>query len=100
MHDYKLVNNCPVETNLVSILVPNGKTIHSTHIGLLPNNKLLPSTRLVHMFLGFNKILLSLGQFCDAGMKIILTHDILVAVMDNNSQKVVLQGSWSTVDGV
>ena len=96
----KLVNIRPVGNNSVSVSLPNGATIHSTHVGLLPNNKLPPSARLVHMFPGLNKVLLSLGQFCDAGMKIIITEDKLLAVVDDDSQEVILQGSRSTVDGM
>ena len=96
----KLVNIRPVGNNSVSVSLPNGATIHSTHVGLLPNNKLPPSARLVHMFPGLNKVLLSLGQFCDAGMKIILTEDKLVAVMDDDSQEVMFQGNRSTFVGM
>ena len=94
----KLVNIQLVRNNSVSILLPSGVTIHSTHIGLLPNNKLPPSTFLVHIFPGLNKVLLSLGQFYNIGMKIIPIDHKLVAVIDNDSQEVILQGSWSTSD--
>ena len=82
----KLVNIQPVGNNSVSVSLSNGATIHSTHIGLLPSTKLPPSASLVYTFPGLNKVILSLGQFCDAGMKIILTEDKLVVVMCDDSQ--------------
>ena len=56
--------------------------------------------QLVHLFPGSKKVLLLLGQFCDAGMRIILTKYDLLEVMGDKSQEVVIQGSQSVIDGM
>ena len=76
----------------IKVALVNGAYVHSTHIGCLPHQNLPLHTRLVHLFPKLNKVLLSLGQFCDAGMKIIFTKKKLIAVVDDESNDVMLEG--------
>ena len=94
----KLFNLKPDGCNSTSVFLPNGAIIHSTHIGLLPNTKLPHPAGLVHTFIGLNKVLLSLGQCCDTDMKIVLTKQKLIVVVEDESQEVMLQGSRSKID--
>ena len=89
----------PVGSNSVSIALPNSTIIHSVHVVLLPNKRFPHHASVVHLFTGLNKVLLSLGQFCDADMIIILTNYKLLEVMDKESQEVMLQGNQSRIDG-
>ena len=57
-------------------------------------------TRVVHLFSKLNKLLLSHGQFFDAGMKSILTKDKLIAAMDDISNQIMLEFSRSKSDGM
>ena len=95
-----LVTANPAGSNSTGVVFPNGTTIHSTHIGLLPNARLPHSVPLVHLFVGLNKVLLSLGQFCDADVNITLTKCKFLAVKCEDSQKNMLQGSLITSDGM
>ena len=70
-----ITNIHPVGNQSVQVTLPDGTSIHSTHIGLLPNQDLPYKARIVHLFPELKKILISLGQLCDSGMKVILTKE-------------------------
>ena len=69
----KVVDVKPAGNLSIKVSLANGTHVHSTHIGYLPQQHLPLQARLVHLFPKLNKVLLSLSQFCDADMKIILT---------------------------
>ena len=96
----KVVDIKPAGNLSIKVSLANGTHVHSTHIGYLPQQHLPLQARLVHLFPNLNKVLLSLGQFCDAGMKIILTKKKLLAVMDDESNDVILEGTRETSDGM
>ena len=96
----KVVDVKPAGNLSVKVSLANGTHVHSTHIGYLPQQHLPLQARLVHLFPNLNKVLLSLGQFCDAGMKIILTKKKLLAVMDDESNDVMLEGTRKMSDGM
>ena len=86
----KLVNVKTNKSNSISVTLINDTITHSSHIGLLPSTILTRQMQLVHLFPGSKKVLLLLGQFCDVGMRIILTRYDLLEVMGDKSQEVVL----------
>ena len=66
-------SNCesiqPAGANAITVTIPNGEQIRSTHTATLKWPHLPPSARTCHIFPTLkNKILLSIGQFCDAGL--------------------------------
>ena len=89
----KLVNAKSSRCNSISVTLTNGTINHSEHIVLLPNTRLPRPERLVHLFVCLNKILLSLGHFCDAGIIIILTKHNPLVVMDEEFKEFMLHYS-------
>ena len=51
----------------ISVKMPNGQYITSTHIGELPIPNLPPSARTIRLFPSLTDILVSIGQLCDVG---------------------------------
>ena len=96
----KVVDVKPAGNHRIKVALSNGAYIHSTHVGHLPHQHLPIHARLVYLCPKLNKVLLYLGQFCDANMKIILTKKKLLAVVDNESNDVMLEGTCSTSNGV
>ena len=61
--------------------------------------KLPDKARIVYLFPDLKKCLMSLGQLCDAGMKITITSDHII-LLDRKSNKQVLQGNREKNDGM
>ena len=75
-------SNCeniqPAGTDAITATIPNGKQIRSTHTATLNWPHLPPSARTCHIFLVLKKkILLSIGQFYDAGLNSAFTKSHL-----------------------
>ena len=75
---YPLRNKCPTAT-AISVAMPNGKTIHSTHSGKLPLPAPIDMT--AHVLPDLSHSLISIGKLCDAGCtatfdakKVVITH--------------------------
>lgn len=84
----------------ITVTLPNDMAVTSTQVGQLPNEQLPLSACAVRIFPDFkNKMLMSLGQFCDAGMKMILTKTSMSAITDDERQTM-LQGTSSPQDGM
>ena len=59
----------PAGANAITATIPNGEKIWSTHTTTLKWPHIPPSERTCHIFPALkNNILLSIGQFCDAGL--------------------------------
>lgn len=72
--DADVENIKPAGPNAVTVTLPNGTNITSTHIATLKCKKLPPQARTCHLFQHMkHKILLSLGKLCDCDMHTILT---------------------------
>ena len=96
----KVVDVKPSGIHSIKVALANGSYVHSAHVGYLPNQNLPLQAILVHLFPNLNKVILYLGQLCDAVMKIILTKTQLIAVMDGESDKVMLEGARAKYDGI
>ena len=57
--------NKQTETQPIPIKMPNGEIITSSHIELLPQQKLLGKARKAHIFPGLQNPLISIGTLCD-----------------------------------
>ena len=54
--------------NTISVNMPNGSIIQSTHTGLLPLNNISKSARTIHLFPDLkNTALISVSQLCEDG---------------------------------
>jgi len=71
------VANKRVTTTPISVVLPDGSTIHSTHTGHLLLSHALPATAtLAHIFPALGSTsLLSIGQLCDHGCTAVFTAD-------------------------
>ena len=95
---YHCDNIAPTGQNALTVTVPNGQSIKSSHTATLKWDHLPIKARKCHIFPHLkNKILLSIGQFCDAGMTATFTEEILYIYKDNY---IVLQGERSTISGM
>ena len=90
-------NIIPAGNNSISVTLPNGHTIQSTHIGLLPFTNLPHKARIVYLFPALKKILISLGQLCEAVMVIKLTN-AKIFVFDKTTQELVLDRDLLEID--
>ena len=64
--DKSCINKVPTEHG-ISVRLPNGETMQSNHMALLPFPQMTISARRAHVFPALqNKALLSIGQFCDS----------------------------------
>ena len=62
-----LILNKRPDPQPISVKMPNGQYITSTHIGELPIPNLPPSARTIRLFPSLTDILVSIGQLCDVG---------------------------------
>jgi hypothetical protein len=91
------VNITPTTKGL-TVRLPNGQTIQSTHTALLDIPALPKAARLCHIFPDLkNKVLLSIGQFCDSGFTATFTKSTL-RIYRNDT--VYLQGQRSSTNGL
>ena len=74
----------------ISVTMPHGDIIHSTHIGMLPVYELSDTARRVWLFPKLQGCLLSFGQLCDDGC-IVNLDKTTAQVWKNN--KLILTGS-------
>ena len=87
-----MVNKRPA-TNPITIQLPNGDRVMSTHEAELNLPMLLPAARHVHLVPGLHECsLLSIGQLCDAGYQVIFNRDTMSVLLHG---KRVLQGARS-----
>ena len=71
----KLTNIKPTNQP-IRVALPDGSTIHSTHVGQLPIDALPREATLAHLFPSLGPAsLVSIGQLCDAGCTALFTHD-------------------------
>ena len=90
----------PTGIRSIKVTLANGACVYSACTGYLPNQNLTLQSILVHLLPKLNKVLLSLCQFCDAGMKIILTKTKLIAAMDDAFSAVMLEDDHAKSDGM
>ena len=65
--------------------MPNGETMVATNTALLPFPQLPLADQNCNVFLALQQTLLSLGQFCDAGLKATLTSETFLLTKDCNT---------------
>ena len=96
--DADVENIKPAGHDAVTVTLPNGTNITSTHVATLKTTKLPAKARTCHLFQHMkHKILLSLGKLCDCDMHIILTKTEIL-VCDNKSNKLVMKGDRTNTD--
>ena len=67
--DKAVLDNVQSALKPISVKLPNGKIISSTHTGILNLPALPLAARIAHVFPQLTGSLLSIGQFCDSGYK-------------------------------
>lgn len=60
----------PLGTKGVTVTLPDGNKIKSTHQGMLNIDSLSEKAKVVHLFPEIHTSLLSIGQLCDADCKV------------------------------
>jgi hypothetical protein len=91
----QLTNILPT-TKPISVILPDGSTIRSTHTGLLPIPELPLQATKAHLFPSLHTALVSIPQLCDAGCSALFTAEAATILLD---QHPILQGS-RTADGL
>ena len=82
----------------LQVTMPNGDKIRSTHSALLKWEHFPINARKCHIFPGLkNRILLSIGQFCDAGMTATFTATKLLIYKNN---EILLEGDRNHTTGM
>ena len=94
-------NTQPAGNNAVSVTLPDGNIIKSIHSAIINNKNLPRQARKCHLFSGMkNKVLISLGELCDCGMKISLNKNEILIHEDNKASKLVMKGERSKYNGM
>ena len=75
----------------IPITLPNGDTISSTHIALLPQKNLTDASRRAHIFLYIKKPLISIGTLCDNNC-ITVFETNYVTIYDKDTHQPVITG--------
>lgn len=87
--DKAVLSNLQPASKPISVKLPNGKIIASTHTGML-NLPLLPiAARLAHVFPQLTGSLLSIGQLCDSGYKAVF-DSTTVSINDTSGRSVLV----------
>lgn len=82
-------------------ILPNNIPIKSTHIAKLKNTSLIPKAQVCYLFPELQeKILISLEQLYNNGMKIILNKFQLLVVSNNEEERLILKGIRSSINGM
>ena len=68
------------------VKMPNGKIIHSTHTGIIPNDSIPLAACRAHLFKELDQALISIGFFCDNGC-MELFDDAQVVIFNNKKQR-------------
>ena len=79
------------ETHPITIKMPNGEIITSSHIALLPQHNLPDKARQAHIFPGLQKPLISIGTLCDNNC-ITVFDEKRVTIYDESTRQIVMQG--------
>ena len=79
-----------VTNNPISICMPNGQLLQSTHTALL-NNQLPVEAREAHLFPGLSKALISIGLLCDNGCIATFDED-KVTIINKKDGKIIMTG--------
>ena len=88
----------PASANAITSTIPNGEQIRSTHTATLKWPHLPPSAQTCHIFPALkNKILLSIGKFCDTGLNSAFTKSHLY-IYDRST--IFLQGKIQPGNGM
>ena len=82
--------NKKLTNNPISICMPNGHLLQSTHTALL-NNKLPIEAREAHLFPGLRKALISIGLLCDNGCIATFDED-KVTIINKKDGKIIMTG--------
>ena len=90
-----LLDICPT-SNGISVALPNGDIITSTHTATLNLPSLPLSARAAHIFPGLTGSLLSIGMLTDAGLTAVYTSEA-VTILDNKTGSTVLTGQRSPI---
>ena len=85
------------DDNKITVTLPNGNKITSTHIGYLNIKNLSKIARKVHLFPNLKGSLLSFGQICDDNCQVVLDN-ISAKVLKNNA--IILTGTRSSSNGL
>ena len=88
IHD--LNNVIPLGTKGVTVTLPDGNKIKSTHQGLLDIKSLPETARVVNIFPDIHSSLLSIGQLCDADCKVNFDKNSVNICKDD---KIILTGT-------
>ena len=103
-HHYWRVKDARCLSNITqcngpSVRLPNNEFISSTQQGLLPlSSKLSHRAKTAKILPKLNSAsLISMGQLCDDGCKVVLTKDHLIAVKED---EIILQGKRNQADGL
>ena len=92
--DLPVLNKRPTSTQPITIQLPNGDQVFSTHEAELDLPMLLPDARHMHLVPGLhNCLLLSIGQLCDAGYDVHFTRTHMHVLIDGCC---IIQGHRST----
>ena len=77
--------------HLLSIHIPNGEVIKSTHTALLAHPDLPLQAQQSHIFPGLTKALLSIGTLCEHGCESTF-NDNLVHIKNKQSGNIIMRG--------
>ena len=72
-HDKAVLDNVQSALKPISVKLPNGKIISSTHTGILNLPALPLAARIAHVFPQLTGSLLSIGQLCDSRYKAVFS---------------------------
>jgi hypothetical protein len=88
----------PAGENAITVTLPNGQRITSTHTAILKWSHLPHQARQCHIFPQLqDKMLLSIGQLCDSGMTATFTHNKLYIYKE---KMLVLEGNRNKCSGM
>jgi hypothetical protein len=86
-------------TNPLTVRLPNGQTIKSTHTATLDIPQLSKSAKAAHIFPAMeNNSLLSVGQLCDEGYLVLFSIDEVKIL--NEKQKNIMKGNRDCATGL
>ena len=81
------------------VKIPNGKIIHSTHTGLIPNDSIPLAARHAHLFKELDQALISIGVFCD-NRCMALFDDTQVVIFNKETKEILMRVPRNTLTGL
>jgi hypothetical protein len=91
--------NKTLTINPLTVRLPNGQTMKSTHTTTLDIPQLIKSSKSAHIFPAMeNNSLLSVGQLCDEGYFVLFSIDE-VKILDEK-QKITMKGNRDCATGL